>query len=75
MGCFLLIDWMVSIQNQLNGSVVLELGAGTGLASIAVGLMTNVAKVFCTGVLTALWFLSSTLYCIKRRQQLMFGVF
>ncbi|KAF9355708.1 Methyltransferase-like protein 22 [Mortierella sp. NVP85] len=42
------VDWMVSIQNQLNGSVVLELGAGTGLASITLGLMTNVAKVFCT---------------------------
>ncbi|KAK3809573.1 MAG: hypothetical protein J3Q66DRAFT_405557 [Benniella sp.] len=42
------VDWMVSIHDQLNGSVVLELGAGTGLASIALGLMTNVAKVFCT---------------------------
>ncbi|KAI8362942.1 hypothetical protein B0O80DRAFT_2503 [Mortierella sp. GBAus27b] len=48
MGCFLLIDWLVSIKDQLDGNVALELGAGTGLGSIACGLLTNVAKVFCT---------------------------
>ncbi|KAI7820786.1 hypothetical protein BC939DRAFT_456937 [Gamsiella multidivaricata] len=48
MGCFLLVDWMVSIRDHLSGSFVLELGAGTGLASIALCLMTDVEKVFCT---------------------------
>ncbi|KAF9206529.1 hypothetical protein BGZ49_002299 [Haplosporangium sp. Z 27] len=48
MGCFLLVDWMVSIKEQLQGNVALELGAGTGLASIALSLVTPVEKVFCT---------------------------
>jgi predicted RNA methylase len=54
MGCFLLIDWLVSIKDQLDGNVALELGAGTGLGSIACGLLTNAAKVFCTGALSIL---------------------
>ncbi|KAF9996910.1 Methyltransferase-like protein 22, partial [Entomortierella chlamydospora] len=48
MGCFLLVDWMISIREQLTGNVALELGGGTGLASIAVCLATPVEKVFCT---------------------------
>ncbi|KAF9133977.1 hypothetical protein BGW39_008464 [Mortierella sp. 14UC] len=48
MGCFLLIDWIVHIQEQLSGTVVLEIGAGTGLASIATSLLTFVDRVYCT---------------------------
>ncbi|KAG0281833.1 Methyltransferase-like protein 22 [Linnemannia gamsii] len=48
MGCFLLIDWIVHIQEQLNGTIVLEIGAGTGLASIATNLLIAVDRVFCT---------------------------
>ncbi|KAF9901368.1 hypothetical protein EC991_006219 [Linnemannia zychae] len=48
MGCFLLIDWIVHIQEQLNGTVVLETGAGTGLATIATSLLTTVDRIFCT---------------------------
>ncbi|KAI8601295.1 hypothetical protein EDD21DRAFT_374831 [Dissophora ornata] len=48
MGCFLLVDWMVSIKDELSGSVALELGAGTGLASIALRLATQLDKIFCT---------------------------
>ncbi|KAF9359515.1 Methyltransferase-like protein 22 [Mortierella sp. AD094] len=48
MGCFLLVDWMISIKEQLTGNMALELGAGTGLASIALCLVTPIDKVFCT---------------------------
>ncbi|KAF9563283.1 hypothetical protein EC968_004896 [Mortierella alpina] len=48
MGCFLLVDYIMEMKDQLNQAVVLELGAGTGLASIALGLMTNVSTVYCT---------------------------
>ncbi|KAG0314729.1 Methyltransferase-like protein 22 [Linnemannia gamsii] len=48
MGSFLLIDWIVHIQEQLNGTTVLEIGAGTGLASIAANLLIAADRVFCT---------------------------
>ncbi|KAK3818082.1 MAG: hypothetical protein J3R72DRAFT_502905 [Linnemannia gamsii] len=48
MGCFLLIDWIVHIQEQLNGTVVLEIGAGTGLASIATTLLITADRIYCT---------------------------
>ncbi|ORY98270.1 hypothetical protein BCR41DRAFT_227418 [Lobosporangium transversale] len=48
MGSFLLVDWMSSIKDQLNGSVAFELGAGTGLTSIALSLLTGVERIFCT---------------------------
>ncbi|KAG9325215.1 hypothetical protein KVV02_002069 [Mortierella alpina] len=48
MGCFLLVDYIMEMKDQLNEAVVLELGAGTGLASIALGLMTDVSTVYCT---------------------------
>ncbi|KAG0319882.1 Methyltransferase-like protein 22 [Dissophora globulifera] len=48
MGGFLLMDWMVNIKDQLLGSVVMELGAGTGLASIALCIATDIERVFCT---------------------------
>ncbi|KAF9965748.1 hypothetical protein BGZ70_004195 [Mortierella alpina] len=48
MGCFLLVDFIMEMKDQLNQTVVLELGAGTGLASIALGLMTDVGTVYCT---------------------------
>lgn len=50
MGCFLLVDHIMEMKDQLNNAVVLELGAGTGLASIALGLMTDVSTVYCTGI-------------------------
>ena len=49
MGCFLLIDWIVHIQELLNGTTVLELGAGTGLASIATDILIAVDRIYCTG--------------------------
>lgn len=49
MGCFLLIDWIVHIQELLTGTTVLEIGAGTGLASIATDLLIAVDRVYCTG--------------------------
>jgi len=49
MGCFLLIDWIVHIQELLNGTTVLEIGAGTGLASIAINLLIAVDCIYCTG--------------------------
>lgn len=52
MGCFLLIDWIVHIQQLLNGTTVLEIGAGTGLASIATDLLIAVDRVYCTGALS-----------------------
>ncbi|CAO3570608.1 unnamed protein product [Mortierella alpina] len=48
MGCFLLVDYIIEMKDQLNQAVVLELGGGTGLASIALGLMTDVSTVYCT---------------------------
>ncbi|KAK3806597.1 MAG: hypothetical protein JOS17DRAFT_582256 [Linnemannia elongata] len=48
MGCFLLIDWIVHIQELLTGTTVLEIGAGTGLASIATDLLIAVDRVYCT---------------------------
>jgi predicted RNA methylase len=51
MGCFLLIDWIVHIQEQLNHTVVLEIGAGTGLAAIAASFLTAVGRIYCTGTI------------------------
>lgn len=51
MGCFLLTDYMVELGSLLDGCVALELGAGTGISSIASGILTNVRKTFCTGML------------------------
>ncbi|KAG0347709.1 Methyltransferase-like protein 22 [Podila minutissima] len=48
MGCFLLTDYMVELGSLLDGCVALELGAGTGISSIASGILTNVRKMFCT---------------------------
>ncbi|KAF9086551.1 Methyltransferase-like protein 22 [Mortierella sp. AD031] len=48
MGCFLLIDWVVHIKQQLSNSAVIELGAGTGLASIAASLLTSIDRTYCT---------------------------
>ncbi|KAF9929335.1 Methyltransferase-like protein 22 [Linnemannia zychae] len=48
MGCFLLVDWIVHMQEQLQGAVVLEIGAGTGLATIATRLLTSVDRIYCT---------------------------
>ncbi|KAF9338600.1 hypothetical protein BGZ91_008420 [Linnemannia elongata] len=48
MGCFLLIDWIVHIQELLNDTTVLEIGAGTGLASIATNLLIAVDRIYCT---------------------------
>ncbi|KAG0343293.1 Methyltransferase-like protein 22 [Podila horticola] len=48
MGCFLLTDYMVELGSLLDGCVALELGAGTGISSIASGILTNVRKTFCT---------------------------
>ncbi|KFH65885.1 hypothetical protein MVEG_07988 [Podila verticillata NRRL 6337] len=48
MGCFLLVDYMVELGSLLDGCVALELGAGTGISSIASGILTNVRKMFCT---------------------------
>ncbi|KAG0212195.1 Methyltransferase-like protein 22 [Mortierella sp. GBA30] len=48
MGSFLLVDYLMAIKDQLDEAVVLELGAGTGLASIALGLVANLKMAFCT---------------------------
>lgn len=48
MGSFLLIDWFMTLTRECEGSVVLELGCGTGLASIACSVLTHVEKFFCT---------------------------
>ncbi|KAF9544783.1 Methyltransferase-like protein 22 [Mortierella hygrophila] len=48
LGCFLLIDWIVHIRELLNDTTVLEIGAGTGLASIATDLLIAVDRVYCT---------------------------
>jgi len=53
MGSFLLIDWMVTLIPELDRAVVLELGAGTGLASIACSLLTPADIFFCTDFDTA----------------------
>ncbi|KAG0040895.1 hypothetical protein BGZ82_006768 [Podila clonocystis] len=41
---------MVDLGSLLDGCVALELGAGTGISSIASGILTNVRKMFCTGM-------------------------
>ncbi|KAG0053312.1 Methyltransferase-like protein 22 [Gryganskiella cystojenkinii] len=49
MGSFLMIDWFMTLVPELESSVVLELGAGTGLASIACSLLASTCeKFFCT---------------------------
>jgi predicted nicotinamide N-methyase len=37
-GAAILVDYLLSLKHQVQGSVVLELGAGTGLVSLAAGL-------------------------------------
>lgn len=62
MGCFLLIDWIVHIQELLNDTTVLEIGAGTGLASIATNLLITVDRIYCTGETSCS--LCPTLLCV-----------
>ncbi|KAG0349401.1 Methyltransferase-like protein 22 [Podila humilis] len=54
MGCFLLIDYMMELDPLLRGSTVLEIGAGTGISSIACAKMTGTKKIFCTDFDTAI---------------------
>ncbi|KAF9421916.1 mRNA binding protein puf3 [Podila epigama] len=48
MGCFLLIDCMKEQEALLKGCVSLELGAGTGISSIASASLVDVGKLICT---------------------------
>ncbi|KAG0242356.1 Methyltransferase-like protein 22 [Actinomortierella wolfii] len=48
MGSFLLIDYLLEHRALFNGAVALELGAGTGLASIAVDVAGSFEKIICT---------------------------
>ena len=46
-GSLLLADFLIHIQDQLRDATVVELGAGTGLASIVASFFAK--KVVCTG--------------------------
>ncbi|KAF9586249.1 Methyltransferase-like protein 22 [Lunasporangiospora selenospora] len=53
MGSFLMTDYLVSLGDKIEGAIAIELGAGTGIASIAAGLLSPIAKIFCTDFDTA----------------------
>lgn len=59
-GAFLLADFILSEPLMFKGATVLEMGAGTGLASI---IMATIAKtVYCTGTLPSSRYPNQNLY-------------